>query len=160
MNNFQYLPIPKEYSDRIRQTMQDDFGHAVEKSIAGELGSGPCRSCLRQTQPGEERLLFSYAPVGSDNPYNEVGPVYIHAHACTPYKEVNNFPADVKNGRLPIPLVLRAYNKEGRMIAAKQVGEQDAETIIGQLFENQSIETIHIRNAEVQCFIAAVKRAN
>ncbi len=158
MNSFQYLPIPKEYADRIRQTLQDDFGHTVEKSIAGEHGYGPCRSCLRQTQPGEERLLFSYAPVGSTNPYNEVGPVYIHAHECTPYQEVNTFPADVKNGRCLIPLVLRGYNADGRMIVAKQVGDHDVEIIIKQLFENQIIETIHIRNAEAQCFIAKVVR--
>jgi hypothetical protein len=111
MMNYSYLPIPKSYIDRIRENMIDDFGHAVEISIAGETGYGPCRCCLKQFKPGEKRLLFSYAPVKGDNPYNEIGPVYIHED-CTPYSETNRFPEEVKKGRLPIHLVLRCYNNQ------------------------------------------------
>lgn len=81
--NITYHPIPKNYIDTIRNSMQDGFGHAVEVSFAGETGYGPCRCRLKQFQPGEKRLLFSYAPVNAANPYDEVGPVYIHKDCST-----------------------------------------------------------------------------
>ena len=138
--------------------MQDDFGHEVEASIAGETGYGPCRCCLKQFRPGEKRLLFSYAPVGADHPYNEVGPVYIHED-CTAYHEINKFPEQVKNGRLPIHLVLRCYNKDKRMVHARFVKDNnEAEDTIAVLFANPETEFIHIRNATYQCFIAEVRR--
>jgi hypothetical protein len=161
-NNYQmnitYNSIPKTYTDKIRQSMHDDFGHPVEVSIAGETGYGPCRCCLKQFQPGEKRLLFSYAPVNAANPYNEVGPVYIHED-CSTYRDSSTFPPEVKNGRLPIRLVLRCYNGERKMRLARFIKDNnDTEKIIRELFTDPLIEFIHIRNAVYQCFIAEVRR--
>jgi hypothetical protein len=158
MSSFRYLSIPKEYIEKIRREMLDDFGHQVEASIVGEKGYGPCRYCLKQFNPGEKRLLFSYAPVKSSNAYNEVGPVFIHDD-CLPYAATDEFPDDVKHGRLHIPLVLRCYNNERRMIGAVQVkNNNEVELLVQELLERQEIKFIHIRNAEAQCFIAEVQR--
>lgn len=138
--------------------MHDDYGHPVEVSFAGETGYGPCRCCLKQFQPGEKRLLFSYAPVLADNPYQEVGPVYIHED-CSSYQDSSMFPAEVKNGRLPIRIVLRCYNRERRMILARFIKDNNAvENMIRELFTDPLIEFIHIRNAVYQCFIAEVRK--
>lgn len=156
--NFYYLPISQTLVDKIRNNMQDDFGHKVEASIAGETGYGPCRCCLKQFRPGEKRLLFSYAPVGADHPYNEVGPVYIHEN-CLAYKETNKFPEEVKNGRLPIRLVLRCYNEQRRMVLAVFIKDNnEVESIIAGMFNDPQTAFIHIRNATYQCFIAEVRR--
>jgi len=156
--NIVYLPIRQAYADRIRQVMKDDFGHPVEESIARETGYGPCRCCLKQFQPGEKRLLFSYAPVGGDNPYNETGPVYIHEH-CLSYSNTADFPEEVKNGRLPIHLVLRCYNHQKRMIRARFVKDnKGVESMIAELLADPQIEFIHIRNATYQCFIAEARK--
>lgn len=157
--NLKYLPIPKEYTDAIRKNRKDPFGHAVETHITGKKGYGPCRSCLKQTLPGERRLLFSYDPVKSNNPYNEVGPCYIHEEECAPYERVHEFPHEVKNGRLPIPLVLRSYTKDKRMIGAILIREgQNVEDQIEKTFQDSDVEFIHVRNAEAQCFILQVER--
>lgn len=156
--NFIYLPILQDYTKKIRSSMKDDFGHAVEVSIAGEAGYGPCRCCLHQFKPGEKRLLFSYAPVGGDNPYNETGPVYIH-ESCFPYNEKNKFPEEVKKGRIAFHLVLRCYNYQKRMIFACFVKDNnDVENNIAELFNDPQVEFIHIRNATYQCFIAEVRK--
>ena len=153
-----YLPIPESYSERIRECRLDDFGHTVETHIAGETGFGPCRSCLKQFNPGEKRLLFSYAPVGSNNPYNEVGPIYIHEN-CLPYSNHNDFPMEVKKGRLPISILLRCYSSEKRVISARIVTDNnDVENLLEELFSNSRVEFIHLRNAIDQCFIAEVRK--
>jgi Protein of unknown function (DUF1203) len=155
---FKYLSIPQAYNDKIRNTRKDDFDHEVEVSIAGEAGYGPCRCCLKQFKTGEKRLLFSYAPVVAGNPYNEVGPVYIHED-CSAYNETFKFPEEVKNGNQPIYLVLRCYNNQRRMILACFLKDNaEAETTIASLFADPQIEFIHIRNATYQCFIAEVRR--
>lgn len=152
-----YLPIPKSHIDKIRNTGYDDFGHKIELSIAGKTGYGPCRFCLKQFSPGEKRLLFSYAPVQAVHAYNEVGPVYVHEH-CTAYDQPNTFPEEVKNGRLPIHLVLRCYNKDKRMIYACFIKENsEVEENINRLFADPQVEFIHIRNATYQCYIAEVR---
>jgi hypothetical protein len=156
--HLQYQPIPPDYVARIRNSMKDDYGHAVETSIAGETGYGPCRCCLKRFKAGEKRLLFSYAPVGGDNPYNEVGPVYIHED-CSPYNETHSFPGEVKTGKLPIHLVLRCYNKNKRMILAHFVKDNnEVEKNIETLFDDPAIDFIHVRNATYQCFIAEVRK--
>ncbi|HEX5655505.1 MAG TPA: DUF1203 domain-containing protein [Chitinophagaceae bacterium] len=153
-----YVPISQDYADRIRSTRQDDFGHAVETHIAGETGYGPCRCCLKQFRPGEKRLLFSYAPVAADHPFNEVGPVFIHED-CQSYNERTRFPEEVKNGRLPISLLLRCYNKEKRVIAAVPIKDiSTVEEQINRLLSDPQTAFIHIRNAIDQCFIAGVNR--
>jgi hypothetical protein len=153
-----YLPISDGYIKKIRETRRDAYNHDVETSIAGETGYGPCRCCLKQFIPGEKRLLFSFAPLSSDNPYNEIGPVYIH-EKCTPYDQVNNFPPEVKKGRIPFHLVLRCYNKEKRMIYAHYVKDNNSvEDEISHLFQKPGVELIHIRNSTYQCFIAEVRR--
>lgn len=153
-----YLPIQQSYADKLRLTMKDDFGHPLEVSVAGATGYGPCRCCLKQFNPGEKRLLFSYAPVGANHPYNEVGPVYIHEQ-CMAYAPDSGFPADVKNGRLHISLVLRCYDTNRRMIMARFVKDNnEVENIIASLFADPAIHFIHIRNAVYQCFIAEARR--
>jgi hypothetical protein len=161
MKNFKYLPIPKEYADSIRKEKKDNFGYHVEIQICGEQSYGPCRSCLKQTLPGERRLLFSYDPVKSDNPYNEVGPCYIHERECSPYENIYEFPEEVRNGRIHIPLVLRCYNLTKHMIDAILIkNNHDVENQIEKLFENKEVAFIHVRNAEAQCFIIQVERNN
>ena len=153
-----YSPIPRSIVEKIRIERRDDFGHEVRVSMAGETGYGPCRCCLRQFQPGEKRLLFSYAPVGGDNPYDEVGPVYIH-EACAAYDQPNRFPAEVKSGRLPIRLVLRSYNADREMIAAQFVrNNEEVEEVLRKIFQHPEVSFVHVRNATFQCFIAAVRR--
>ncbi|MEI9910090.1 MAG: DUF1203 domain-containing protein [Bacteroidota bacterium] len=156
--NFIYLPIPQTSIDKIRNNREDDFGHTVEISIAGESGYGPCRCCLKQFKEGEKRLLFSYAPVGADHPYNEIGPVFIHEH-CFPYSDAFRFPEEIKNGSRPIHLVLRCYNNEKRMILARFVKDNhEVENTIAGLFADPQIEFIHVRNAAYQCYIAEVRK--
>ena len=156
--NFNYLPIPQVSIDKIRNNKEDDFGHKVEISIAGEVGYGPCRCCLKQFKEGEKRLLFSYAPVVADHAYSETGPVFIHEN-CLPYNETFKFPEEIKNGRRSIHLVLRCYNKEKRMIFARFVKDNnEVENNIAALFADPLVEFIHIRNATYQCFIAEVRK--
>jgi len=159
MSTFKVLPIKNEIAQEIREKMVDQNVNQLSVSIAVENSYGPCRSCLRQFKTGERRIVFSYSPNPIANPYNETGPIYIHADECEPYKDADVFPPEVENGRIKFPLAFRAYNKNGMMIdGLLPNGERPGETIEA-LFENENIAFVHVRNRQVGCFIAHVDRA-
>ncbi len=159
MSKFKVLPIKPELAQEIREKMIDQDGHQLFVSIANENGYGPCRSCLKQFVTGDRRIVFSYSPNDVDHPYNETGPIYIHAEACEPYQETDAFPPEVEHGRIKFPLVFRAYNEKGVMIDAVLQNGEPASSTIESLFENDKVAFAHVRNAQVGCFVAHVDRA-
>ena len=159
MSRFKVLPIKTGIARAIRETMIDQDGHQLSVSIAGENGYGPCRSCLKQFATGERRVVFSYSPNAVDHPYNETGPIYVHAEVCEPYQNTHAFPPEVENGRIKFPLVFRAYNEEGVMIDAVLQNGEPASATIESLFENDKVAFTHVRNAQAGCFVAHVDRA-
>ena len=158
MNAFSIEPMAKSLVDNIRRTRRDNYGQKVEVHLAGEGGYGPCRSCLKQFTPDEERILFGYAPHPSKTAYSEVGPVYIHNEVCEHYSDSRRFPTEVVDGRLPIHLSLRAYNSERRMIHAIPVNGDPVESVIAKLFADSETEMIQVRNGAAGCFIANISR--
>jgi hypothetical protein len=158
MSNFKVLPIRVEVVQAIRDTMIDQEGHQLVVSIATDEGYGPCRSCLKQLLPGERRVAFSYSPNPVDHPYNETGPVFIHADACEPYQDAGTFPPEVENGRIKFPLAFRAYNDQGMMIDAVLQNGSSASSTIGSIFENAAVAFAHVRNSQFGCFVAHVDR--
>ncbi len=155
MSNFRVFPIADSVAREIRETRADKFGHQLEISISTESDTGPCRSCLTVIRPGEGRYLFSYAPNEYDHPYNEVGPVFIHEHECTPYWTYREFPQELRTRRA---LVLRCYAADGQMIGGELVGERPVEEVIESLFDDSEVEYLHARTATVGCFIARIER--
>ncbi len=159
MSKFKVLPIKTEIAQAIRETMIDQDGHQLSVSIAGENGFGPCRSCLKQFTAGERRILFSHSPNAVDHPYNETGPIFIHADECEPYRASDTFPPEVENGRIRFPLVFRAYNEKGMMIGAVLHTGEPATAAIETLFENDKVAFAHVRNAQAGCFVTHIDRA-
>ncbi len=84
-----YLPIPDEIAALARETLRDGFGHQLHV----ERNQAPCRSCLRISKAPGVLILLSYQPLPDTNPYAEIGPIFIHAYACDPYRS-REFPAD------------------------------------------------------------------
>jgi Protein of unknown function (DUF1203) len=156
VSNFRVFPIPNGVAVRIREDRVDDFGHQLSVSPATENDTGPCRSCLTVFQPGEGRLLFSYAPNQHNHPYNEIGPIYIHEKECRPYTSHENFPSELRTRR---PLVLRCYAHDGIMVGGELVGDRPVEQVIGSLFEDPNVKYLHARTASVGCYIARIERA-
>ncbi len=158
MSTFEVFPIANHIVQAIRQTMRDDAGHVLQKSIATEQGYGPCRSCLRQFRAGEERILFSYTSLSKRTPFDEAGPVYVHAAPCTPYASGGEFPEEIKAGPHHIPISLRAYNEACFMVGTAMVQSEVVEDEIELFFANSVVAEIQIRNSEAGCFIGHVRR--
>jgi hypothetical protein len=158
MNRFKIVPLSKEYADRIRRTMKDDFGHDVVEMIA--KGKGPCRVSLKPFIIGEDvRLLLSHSPFMIDNAFDQPGPIFIHKKEVEPYSDIYRFPPEIKADKENFPLTLIGYSKSQNMVFTKLVGDADVDELIPQIFESEpKIEYLHARNAEAACFICRIER--
>jgi len=145
-----YLPIPADVAAEARRSLRDAFGHQLRV----ERNQAPCRSCLRISKAPEDLILLSYQPLRDTNPYAEIGPIFIHAHECTPY-ESPEFPVDF----LARELVVRAYNLEGRIEDAAIAAPGEAERAAAHFLGNDAIAEVHVRHRSYTCFDFKVVRA-
>ena len=148
-----YLPIPPDVADEARRTLRDRFGHQLR--VVKE--NGPCRVCLRIAPGLEDFILLAYRPLADTGPYAEIGPIFIHARECTPYAEVDTFPADFAARRL----VLRAYDRNGNIAGATVAQPGHAPQIAADYLLDEAIAEVHVRHESYTCFdFKIVRRPN
>ncbi|AXE85937.1 DUF1203 domain-containing protein [Streptomyces sp. Go-475] len=151
-------PIDPQALKELRAT--DDAGRPTAPFTDPE-GDAPLRCCLRRSEPGERIALVSYAPLrrwasatgAEPGPYDEQGPVFIHADPC-------EAPAD---GALPFTnahRVLRRYSTQGHILGGRLVESPAAfEQALAEAFDDPSVALVHVRAVEYGCFLYEVRRA-
>ena len=142
--------------------IRDDSGREPEVVVDRDGGS-PLRCCQRSSEPGEQILLVSYAPLrrwaaaaGVDpGAYIETGPVFIHAQSCAGPTD-DEWPADYRG----LPRVLRAYGANGRIRGGVVVpaGEPQPERFVDELFADPDVAFIYARALTFGCFTFAIER--
>jgi hypothetical protein len=152
---FRIVPLPYALVKRVRRTLRDDHGHALEVITNRERGN-PCRFTLRQSPPGEELILMSYSPFRGGHPYAEVGPIFIRKNgdADTGYADPHRWPPEID----PVNRVFRCYDADERIVDAR-VGTSQPEALIAELFANAQVQTIHVRSLTYGCYTFKIERA-
>jgi len=154
MNALKIIAIPTAETTRVRSTMQDGFGNSLSPLISD--GSGPCRHCLRYADGGERLLLLSYKPFAKPGPYQEVGPVFVHADGCDRYPSDGGFPTDF----IQRPLVLRPYDADDNIQDSQVFADAgSAERTAQALLDNPSVAYVHARSRTRGCFMFRIERA-
>jgi hypothetical protein len=145
---------------------RDDAGNPP-RLMTDEEGGSPLRCCLRPIRPGERVALVSYAPLrrwaretGADpGPYDEVGPVFIHAEPCSGPAD-SGYPAAVHGSRR----VLRAYSADGRILGGRltepeEVGSpESAASVVAGVFADPDVALVHVRAVDFGCFTFEIRR--
>jgi len=149
------VALPTDVAHGIRQSLRDGFGNQLRPQI--DDGSAPCRHCLRIALPGEEVILFSYKPFAQPGLYQEIGPVFIHAHACRPYGRDDGFPPVF----LKRPLVLRPYDNRNNICDAQVlVGSGEGADAADRMLANPQVAYVHARSASRGCFLFRIERGS
>ncbi|GAA0848605.1 DUF1203 domain-containing protein [Streptosporangium amethystogenes subsp. fukuiense] len=165
MSTFRTFAIDAEVVAGLR--VRDDAGRPP-RPVTDTEGGSPLRCCLRHSLPGEELALLSYAPLrrwaaqaGADpGPYDEVGPVFVHAEPCEGFGGTD-FPAGM-GGELR---VFRAYDDRGGILGGRLVehhvsGDAIAsEAVLAEQFADPEVELVHVRAVLFGCFMFEVRRA-
>jgi hypothetical protein len=151
----------------VRQLLErDDAGNPPQLRTDNE-GASPLRCCLRPVRPGERVSLVSYAPLRrwardtgvKPGPYDEVGPVFIHAEPCAG-PAAPGYPESLAGGNR----VLRAYSAAGTILGGRllQAGPAHdaaaAEAVLAEMFADPQVALVHARALEFGCFTFEVHR--
>jgi len=157
--SFAICPIPPHVVNELR--LGDDAGN-LPRFLVEEEGGSPLRCCLRPSRAGEQVALLSYAPLrrwaasrGLDpGPYDETGPVFVHAAPCSGYTD-QGWPAGLRDS----PRMLRAYSDQGRILRGVQVPAYGAfEKELDELLADPEVAVVHARAVEFGCFTFEVAR--
>jgi Protein of unknown function (DUF1203) len=150
---FRIMPLPTAVAEAARKTAASGATDHALVEVDSPTGY-PCRHCMRFAQPGERVVLFPFASIEPGHPYSEMGPIFVHEHACEPYSAPNEFPSDLRNGR-----VLRAYDAQQNMIGAVVVDGSEPEAVIEKLFGNPDAAFLQARSVSRGCFTMRIERA-
>jgi hypothetical protein len=157
--SFAVAPIPAEV---VAQLLVRDDGGNPPRLLVEEEGGSPLRCCLRPSRSGENVALVSYAPLrrwaaanaADPGPYDETGPVFVHAGSCEGYAG-SGYPSGLRDA----PRMLRAYSRDGRILRGVQVPPYGAfDDELEALLADTAVAVVHARAVEFGCFTFEVHR--
>jgi hypothetical protein len=159
-----YAAIPAAVLQQLR--VLDDAGRPPVTSVDHE-GGAPLRCCLRRAAPGERVSLVSYAPLrrwataadADPGPYDEQGPIFIHAEPCAgPIGTSDAYPMGLHGSRR----VFRAYSAEGHILGGRFVETDDesvARAAMDALLADPAVAFVNARAVEFGCFLFEARRS-
>jgi hypothetical protein len=149
-SSFRLVGIATDLLAAIRRGGPDAWGRPAVRSTAG--GGEPMRCCRGNARAGESLLLFAFRPPlpGPGSPYEEVGPVFVHAEPYYPSTDDGKYPA-AWFGR---PQVLRAYDERGWIHPASRVHDGNhADRQLAEVLATPGVVEVHSRNIVYGCWM-------
>ncbi len=154
VDKYRVTPIDQATAAEVRRTLTaPGYGHLAHADVGDD--AVPCRYCLRNIEPGEKRLLFTYDSFAGVENYPLPGPVYIHAEECAPYDEPGRFPPAWRHKWL----AFHAYAKGRQQITDGRSLDGDPDWVLGQLFADTRVEYVQVHSLAAGCFLLHVGRA-
>lgn len=146
--------IPSEEARQFQSGGLDANAQPPVRRVAQGL-MNPCRHCLQLIADGDEKLILSYRPFAEIQPYAEVGPIFLHAGACTHYE----------SDRLPDwfaymePAVIRGYGRDDwiKYETGAVVSGKDLTARCHKILADPDVAYVHIRS-KFNCFQCHVTR--
>jgi hypothetical protein len=154
--SFRVIPMPYSLVEKARDTMMSPQYKNLPAFSAIATGYGPCRSCLRTFNEGEEeRLYITYNPFDGLSELPLPGHIFIHTERCEEFAG-EGFPDDL----LDLPLLFEGFADNSEMIKREKVETEILQAQIEEMFAIPSVRFVNIRNAEAGCFVARVLRGH
>lgn len=153
---YRVTPISDEITRSVRETLVSPQYKSLVAAVSLANGYGPCRSCLRVFDEGNEfRIFFAYNAFEGRAKLPDPGPVFIHRDECMPFKGVG-FPDDL----LHLPLLLEAFGDDAVLLSRVVLDASKVNVQIGCMFDDPNVKYINLRNGEAGCFVATIERVN
>lgn len=151
---FHALPAPQIRA--LQSGAPDFYGQTAEHAISDGQGT-PCRHCLRDTPANAGILILSYLPFPSDQPYAEVGPIFLCADECALHEPSSELPAILKTS--PDHLI-KGYGADDRIVYSTGQIIPPAQMVAAAqtIFADSAVAYIHIRSARNNCYQCKITR--
>ncbi len=152
--NYKVNAIPERISNEARASMTSPQYKSLKASVDIATGYGPCRSCLEVFRQGEdERLYITYNPFEGLADLPDPGPIFIHKHECVRFSGIG-FPPDL----LGLPLLLEGFGEDSKLLSRQKMEISNVSAQIENIYEDEVVRFINLRNAEAGCFVARIER--
>ncbi|MDX2204215.1 MAG: DUF1203 domain-containing protein [Hyphomicrobiaceae bacterium] len=132
----------------------DANGQVPERRAAA--GGEPCRHCLQPMAAGEEMLILAHRPFPAPQPYAEIGPIFMHARACTRGGGAG-LPAFLRSPHY----ILRGYGADDRIVygTGAVIPTPAIPGRAEDLLADPRVAYCHVRSATNNCFHCRIERA-
>jgi hypothetical protein len=117
-------------------------------------GPYPCRVSLRDANIGDELILTNYEHHAVDSPYRMRFAIFVRKGDET-FDKVDEVPEQLRKRTLAV----RAFDKNGMMVAFELVEGPKLEGTIEKLLARPQADYLHLHFAAPGCYAARVERA-
>jgi len=153
---FRISPLPiDEFTPWFQLSDSDLVARGMRRMIADSRPGFPCRVSLVDASIGERVILLPYLHHPVSGPYRASGPIFVREGAETAALEVNEVPEYVRLRLLSV----RAYDREGIMVASEVTEGSELPAAVARLFGNDRAAYLHAHNAKAGCYSCRVDRA-
>ncbi|UUX50144.1 DUF1203 domain-containing protein [Nisaea acidiphila] len=150
MTEKRYLALETEIARHYQSGGADANGQVPERKVS-EGGSMPCRHCLQNIAAGEEYLVFAHRPFPAAQPYAEIGPIFLHAGACSRYEAFSELPAMFRDWET---IMLRGYGADDRIVygTGTVVDVSEIAATADDILRHPDVRYVHARSARNNCY--------
>ena len=149
--------LPTDTVRALQAGHPDFYGQPAERTVSDGAGN-PCRHCLSDTPKGKTMLILSYRPFADDQPYAEVGPIFLCGDTCECFHTSGELPPILKTSP---DYLIKGYGSDDRIVyGTGKIVEPDV--IVGaceQIFSDPNVAYIHVRSARNNCYQCKITRA-
>lgn len=128
----------------------------IDRHIADEAFSYPCRVNLKDAEIGEELLLLNFQHLKTSSAYQANGPIFVSRNALQAQIFINQLPPMLdQEHRL---FSVRAFDATDRMVNAEVADGAQLQILLENFLLDTQVNYLHVHFARRGCFAARVNR--
>jgi len=149
--------LPTDTVRPLQNGHADFYGQTPERTISDGAGN-PCRHCLLDTPAGQPMLILAYRPFPCDQPYAEVGPIFICGDACERHHTSGNLPAVLQTSP---NFLIKGYGEDDRIVYGTGIviARDNLIAECERIFAAADVSYVHVRSARNNCYQCKITRA-
>ncbi len=150
--------MPTDVVRALQNEQPDYYGQPAEETISDGAGN-PCRHCLSDTPEGARMLILAYRPFADDQPYAEVGPIFLCGDTCERFETSGSLPPILRTSP---DYLIKGYGADDRIVYGTGVviaPDKLTEACEG-IFTDTTVAYIHVRSARNNCYQCKITRAS
>ena len=149
--------LPTDTVRALQNGQPDFYGQSAERAVSDGAGN-PCRHCLSDTPEGARMLILSYRPFPADQPYAEVGPIFLCGDSCERFEPSGALPPILQTSP---DFLIKGYSAGDRIVYGTGIviAPDSLVAACEDIFCDPEVEYIHVRSARNNCYQCKVTRA-
>jgi hypothetical protein len=153
--SFRIVGLPLRNFSPLFSLNETELATKGARRVIADVKPGyPCRVSLADAEPGERLILLPFAHHDVPSPYRASGPIFVRESAQEPALAPGEIPEVVSSRTMSV----RAYDKDGMMLAGNVTDGSRIKASIAEMFGNPLISYIHLHNAGAGCYSCRVER--